>query len=144
MSPPTHPPHPTPPKQDVIDGYLLPLQAPDWDRGALLNLRAFSLPPAYDYSAVTAPVVLVVGSEDGPLTEAARSLSGLLAARPAGATRFTELQVWARCGLLGRCWGQHAGAGIPSRSHPPGAHTLHPPHPTSTLTSAGRGTRGGG
>lgn len=106
---------PTHYEQDVIDGYLLPLQAPDWDRGALLNLRAFSLPPAYDYNALTAPVALVVGSEDGALTEAARGLEGLLRARPAGATRFAELQVW-RGGRGASCWVLGGGAPLACRA----------------------------
>lgn len=77
----------------MIDGYLLPLQAHDWDRGALLNLRAFSIPPSYKYSALQAPVLLVAGSEDGALTKSARVLAGLLQERPSAATKFVELQV---------------------------------------------------
>lgn len=55
--PPTHPlAHRS---QEAVEGFLRPLQAHDWDRGALLNLRAFSIPPAYDYAALAAPVLLV-------------------------------------------------------------------------------------
>ncbi len=32
------------------------------DRGALLNFRAFSFPPGYDYDALTAPVLVVAGA----------------------------------------------------------------------------------
>lgn len=46
----------------MIDGYLKPLQAERWDRGALLNLRAFSIPAAYDYAALAQPVLLVQAS----------------------------------------------------------------------------------
>ena len=45
--------------QDVAEGYLRPLQADNWDRASLLNFRAFSIPPAYDYSRLATPVLLV-------------------------------------------------------------------------------------
>ncbi len=48
--------------QDVARGYLRPLLAHDWDRASLLNFRAFSIPPAYDYSSLAAPVLLVQAS----------------------------------------------------------------------------------
>lgn len=64
---------PTPTPQDVIDGYLRPLRASDWDRASLLNFRAFSLPPPYDYVALRQPVLLVQASAftsklDNPFT----------------------------------------------------------------------------
>ncbi|KAI7841246.1 hypothetical protein COHA_005083 [Chlorella ohadii] len=75
---------------DVARGYLRPLLAHDWDRASLLNFRAFSIPPAYNYSTLAAPVLL--GSEDGGLAANARTLAGLLERRPQGSTRFVELQ----------------------------------------------------
>ena len=51
--------------QEVIDGYLKPLRADNWDRGALLNMRAFTIPPAYDYAALAQPVLLVQASLTG-------------------------------------------------------------------------------
>lgn len=78
--------------QDVIDGYLRPLRAQDWDRASLLNFRAFSIPPTYDYAALSQPVLLVQGSNDGGLTVNARELSKLLHARPQGSTSFVELE----------------------------------------------------
>ncbi|KAL4447950.1 hypothetical protein ABPG75_005169 [Micractinium tetrahymenae] len=83
--------------EDVVNGYLRPLRAIDWDRASLLNFRAFSLPPSYDYAALHQPVLL--GSEDGMLTRNARELARLLRARPAGETRFVKLQG------RGRGWG---------------------------------------
>ncbi|PRW50810.1 alpha beta-hydrolase [Chlorella sorokiniana] len=77
---------------DVAAGYLRPLLAHDWDRASLLNFRAFSIPPAYDYGSLAAPVLLVQGSDDGGLAENARTLAGLLQRRPQGSTRFVELQ----------------------------------------------------
>ena len=52
--------------QEVIDGYLKPLTADNWDRGALLNMRAFTIPPAYDYASLAQPVLLVQESCTGP------------------------------------------------------------------------------
>ena len=43
-------------------GYLRPLLAHNWDRASLLNFRAFSIPPAYDYGSLAAPVLLVQAS----------------------------------------------------------------------------------
>lgn len=70
--PPTH--TCSSPVQDVIEGYLKPLQAMDWDRGALLNLRAFSIPPAYDYASLAQPVLLVQAS--GLLSAALTGVQG--------------------------------------------------------------------
>ena len=89
-----------------------------WDTGSLANFRAFSIPPAYDYAALPMPVLLVQGSEDGGLTANTRALAGLLQQRPAGATRFVELQG----GWDGRAWlGCRRGllqllAGVPLRA----------------------------
>lgn len=77
--------------QEVIDGYLKPLTADNWDRGALLNMRTFTIPPAYDYASLAQPVLLVQGSNDGGLTENARVLSRLLQQRPQGSTQFVEM-----------------------------------------------------
>ncbi|KAL4425122.1 hypothetical protein ABPG77_008227 [Micractinium sp. CCAP 211/92] len=78
--------------QDVINGYLRPLRAVNWDRASLLNYRTFALPPPYDFSTLRQPVLLVQGSEDGGLTKNARELARLLRSRPEGNTRFVELQ----------------------------------------------------
>jgi pimeloyl-ACP methyl ester carboxylesterase len=79
--------------EEIIEGYLRPLKAVDWDRAALLNLRAFSLPPSFDYASVAAPVLVVQGAHDGGLTRNADALVGLLRQRPHGAvTEFVALE----------------------------------------------------
>ena len=71
---------------------MKPLRAENWDRGALLNLRAFSLPAAFDSDAVAAAVLVVQGEHDGALTKNAEALVGLLGRRPGGAvTEFESL-----------------------------------------------------
>lgn len=63
--------------QEAIDGYLLPLEAKDWDTAALLNLRHFSIPMQADYSHVKVPVLVLLGKDD-PLTASGRGLVELL------------------------------------------------------------------
>jgi hypothetical protein len=53
--------------QEMIETYLRPLRAHDWDRGALLSFRAMKRPEALPYEAVTQPVLLVIGSQDSML-----------------------------------------------------------------------------
>ena len=74
--------------QDVARGYLRPLLAHDWDRASLLNFRAFSIPPAYDYSVLTAPVLLVQASGSGGWAWA-RSLWHCLAGSGSGRPQAT-------------------------------------------------------
>lgn len=64
---------------EAIDGYLLPLKTPDWDKGALYNLRSFWLPTEYDYSVLRddVPVLLLLGETD-PLTASGRYLFEML------------------------------------------------------------------
>lgn len=71
--------------REAAEGYTRPLRAENWDRAALLNLRAFSLPSVYDYAAVDGmPVMVVTGDEDGALTPNARALADLLRERRRG------------------------------------------------------------
>ena len=68
--------------QEAAAGYTKPLRARDWDRAALLNLRAFSLPAVYDYSCIdTLPVLIVQGDDDGALTQNAKALASILEER---------------------------------------------------------------
>jgi len=66
-------------EREAIEGYLRPLESPDWDKGALLNLRSFWLPYKYDYSILgrDLPVQVVVGATDR-LTPAAKALFSIL------------------------------------------------------------------
>ena len=66
-------------EREAIEGYLRPLESPDWDKGALLNLRSFWLPQQYDYSILgrDLPVQVVVGATDR-LTPAAKALFSIL------------------------------------------------------------------
>ena len=45
----------------MIDGYLKPMRAHDWDRGSLLSYRAFSFSSDMPYSQVTQPVLFITG-----------------------------------------------------------------------------------
>jgi len=60
---------------EAIEGYLKPLKAKDWDKGALLNLRAFQIPSPYEYSSTDVPVLVVNGANDGRLTVNGRALA---------------------------------------------------------------------
>ncbi|KAG7667190.1 hypothetical protein Ndes2526B_g04304 [Nannochloris sp. 'desiccata'] len=65
--------------QEAAEGYTRPLRARDWDRAALLNLRAFMLPSVYDYSCIDSlPVLVVQGEDDGALTQNAAALVEIL------------------------------------------------------------------
>lgn len=64
---------------EAAEGYTRPLRARDWDRAALLNLRAFMLPSVYDYSCIDSlPVLVVQGEDDGALTQNAAALVEIL------------------------------------------------------------------
>ena len=60
---------------EAIEGYLKPLKAKDWDKGALLNLRAFQIPSPYEYSSTNVPVLVINGANDGRLTVNGRALA---------------------------------------------------------------------
>ena len=65
--------------QEAVEGYTRPLKTHDWDRAALLNLRAFMLPSVYDYSCIDSlPVLVVQGKDDGALTQNATALVEIL------------------------------------------------------------------
>jgi pimeloyl-ACP methyl ester carboxylesterase len=68
--------------EEAAEGYTRPLRAEDWDRAALLNLRAFMLPSVYDYSCIDElPVLVVSGEDDGALTQNAAALVEILQER---------------------------------------------------------------
>jgi hypothetical protein len=62
----------------MIETYLRPLRAHDWDRGALLSFRAMKRPEALPYEAVTQPVLLVIGSQDSMLLKSTHKVRLLL------------------------------------------------------------------
>lgn len=74
----------------AIQGYLKPLQAHDWDKAALCNLRSFDLPASYPYETVRVPVLVLQGKYDGQLTKNARALRTLLPPNPK--TVYKELE----------------------------------------------------
>eukprot|EP00890_Picochlorum_soloecismus_P006556 jgi/Picsp_1/725/NSC_04214-R1_alpha beta hydrolase fold protein len=79
--------------QEAVDGYLRPLKAKDWDKAALLNLRAFSIPMEYDYSGINIPVLVILGREDESLWDNGLALVRLLRERQDGSvgTVFHEM-----------------------------------------------------
>lgn len=79
--------------QEAVEGYLKPLKAKDWNRAALLNLRAFSLPMSYDYNTVQVPVLVVQGTHDRSVPpENARALIDMLQKRSGDIlTQYVEL-----------------------------------------------------
>lgn len=58
--------------QEMIETYLRPLRAHDWDRGALLSFRAMKRPDALPYEAVQQPVLVVIGSQDSMLLKSTK------------------------------------------------------------------------
>lgn len=65
-------------RQEMIETYLRPLRAHDWDRGALLSFRAMKRPEALPYEAVTQPVLLVIGSQDRMLLKSTQKVCKVL------------------------------------------------------------------
>lgn len=60
--------------QALIEGYLKPMKAHDWDRGSLYGFRAMSFPSYLDYSQVAVPVQFIHGEQDRGLKKAARQV----------------------------------------------------------------------
>ena len=60
--------------QAVIEGYLRPMLADNWDRGSLYSYRAFSFPSVMPYQAITQPVMFITGEKDGALTKGAKKV----------------------------------------------------------------------
>lgn len=78
--------------QALIDGYLKPMRAHDWDRGSLLSYRAFSFSSDMNYSQVTQPVLFITGERDRQLTEGAKKVKALLDQRAIGGdAHYVEL-----------------------------------------------------
>lgn len=60
--------------QAVIEGYLRPMLADNWDKGSLYSYRAFSFPSDMPYEAITQPVLFITGEKDQPLTRGAQKV----------------------------------------------------------------------
>lgn len=60
--------------QAVIEGYLRPMLADNWDKGSLYSYRAFSFPSDMPYKAITQPVLFITGEKDQPLTKGAQKV----------------------------------------------------------------------
>ena len=60
--------------QAVIEGYLRPMLADNWDRGSLYSYRAFSFPGDMPYEEIRQPVMFITGEKDGALTQGARKV----------------------------------------------------------------------
>ena len=58
----------------MIEGYLRPMLADNWDRGSLYSFRAFSFPSDMPYEAITQPVLFITGERDQPLTRGAKKV----------------------------------------------------------------------
>lgn len=60
--------------QAVIEGYLRPMLADNWDRGSLYSYRAFSFPSDMPYEEIRQPVMFITGEKDGALTRGAKKV----------------------------------------------------------------------
>ena len=56
----------------LIEGYLKPMKAIDWDKGSLYGFRAMSFPSFLNYDQVTVPVQIIHGENDRGLKKAAK------------------------------------------------------------------------
>jgi pimeloyl-ACP methyl ester carboxylesterase len=81
--------------EEVIEGYLRPMRAHNWDRASLYSFRAFGFPGSMPYSSVTQPVLVLTGERDKPLTDSAKKVVDILQQRQTGSTQYVEL---AGCG----------------------------------------------
>ena len=60
--------------QALIEGYLKPMKAIDWDKGSLYGFRAMSFPSFLNYDQVTVPVQIIHGENDRGLKKAAKQV----------------------------------------------------------------------
>ncbi|KAK9793711.1 hypothetical protein WJX73_004354 [Symbiochloris irregularis] len=61
--------------QDLIDGYLKPMRAHDWDKGSLYSFRTMSFPAKLPYETIAPPVLIVTGEKDRMLTRSAKQVA---------------------------------------------------------------------
>lgn len=122
-------------RADVIDGYLRPMKADNWDRGSLLGFRAISFSeelPAYN--SIQQPVLVVQGAQDSTiLNTSAAAIVAQLKQRERVLTQYAEFQ---SCGhipmeeypdkfvgvvreFLAAAFGQQRSASLPLVTEPP-------------------------
>ena len=61
-------------RQALIEGYLKPMKAVDWDKGSLYGFRAMSFPSYLNYEQVSVPVQIIHGEHDRGLKKAAKQV----------------------------------------------------------------------
>ena len=61
-------------QQEVIEGYLKPMRANDWDRGSLLSMRSMTFPSEFPYDTITVPVLILIGERDTFLLKTAKQV----------------------------------------------------------------------
>ena len=81
--------------QAVIEGYLRPMLADNWDRGSLYSYRAFSFPSDMPYEEIRQPVMFITGEKDGALTRGAKKVC-------------TQQQIPCVCCTSQSCFGSHS------------------------------------
>jgi len=81
--------------QAVIEGYLRPMLADNWDRGSLYSYRAFSFPSDMPYEEIRQPVMFITGEKDGALTRGAKKVC-------------TQQQILCVCCTSQSCFGSHS------------------------------------
>eukprot|EP00884_Botryococcus_braunii_P015094 jgi/Botrbrau1/23586/Bobra.0141s0050.1 len=83
--------HPDPARQQaLVEGYLKPLRAHDWDRGVLYAFRSFSFKPSsrFPYEHLTCPVQIILGDREmSMLKNATEHVVEELRDRPVGQHR---------------------------------------------------------
>ncbi|MEW5298829.1 MAG: hypothetical protein WDW36_001908 [Sanguina aurantia] len=90
---------------EVIEGYLLPMQADDWDKASLLVSRAFSFLEPPTLTCLTQPVLVLQGENDDVVSAATgRALAAALRKRATGITEYVELP---SCGHIPMAEEQH-------------------------------------
>ena len=60
--------------QTLIEGYLKPMRAHDWDKGSLYSFRAMSFPSRLPYESIAPPVLVLTGEKDEMLTRSAKQV----------------------------------------------------------------------
>lgn len=60
--------------QMLIEGYLKPMRAHDWDKGSLYSFRTMSFPNFVPYDSITPPVLVITGEKDIMLTKSAKQV----------------------------------------------------------------------
>lgn len=60
--------------QALIEGYLRPMRAHDWDKGSLYSFRTMSFPAQLPYDAIVPPVLVITGEKDRMLTRSAKQV----------------------------------------------------------------------